>query len=193
MRAYAEARGLHNAGKPDSQDICFIPDGDYSRFLNDERPDLSATVEGGEIRNLEGVTLGQHRGYPHYTVGQRKGLGLATGQPQYVVHIEPDTNTLIVGDEADLYHDTCILQQVNLLAIDRLETPMEVRVKIRYHDEGAPATIEPTETDRIRVRFHQPRRAITPGQSAVFYDNDVMVGGGVIVRDGLGPQDRWQT
>jgi len=187
-REYAERKGLKNAGKADSQDICFIPDGDYGRFLQGEQPEISAQVGEGDIVTMDGSIIGRHKGFPYYTVGQRKGLGIATGQPQFVVHIDPEQNTLLIGDEGDLYQRECLADQVNWQAMNPPNEPMRVMVKIRYSDPGASATIETVDNNQVRVKFDEPRRAITPGQSAVWYDGDTVIGGGVILRAGLDPR-----
>jgi tRNA-specific 2-thiouridylase len=178
-RALAARYGLPVAGKGESYEICFIPDNDYERFLKERLPDLEARVAGGEIvRN--GEVVGKHRGFPFYTVGQRKGVGIATGDPVYVTGIDPGNNRILIGPGEELMKKAMIVRDVNLLKYAACDAPRRVDVKIRYKDGGGRATMSPLADGRIRVDFELPRRAITPGQSAVFYEGDDVVGGGVI-------------
>jgi len=187
VRELARKHGLAIAEKPDSQEICFVPGGDYKRFIDaylaERGESLPDTV--GELVTANGKVLGEHAGIHNFTVGQRKGLGLATGSPLYVIGISGTSKQVVVGGGKDLYSRTLRARRVNLIAIDDLSTPMRVAVKIRHRHEPAPATIERAKnersaTDEILVTFDQPQRAITPGQAAVFYDGDVVVGGGWI-------------
>lgn len=180
IRAMAEQRGLVNAKKPDSQDICFVPDGDYAGFLKNV---LQIDTQPGEFRNLHGKFLGQHKGLIHYTIGQRKGLNLSFERPQYVIEKDPVTNTVILGDESELFRNTMTVTDVNLISIAELEQPMRACVKTRYHHQEAPATLFPHADGQIRVQFDTPQRALTPGQAAVFYDGDIVIGGGTILKD----------
>jgi tRNA-specific 2-thiouridylase len=171
------------ASKPDSYEICFIPDNDYRGFLRRREPEL-ARLEGGPLVRVDGKPMGTHMGYPFYTVGQRKGLP-ALGEPYYVVRIEPDSNTVVVGKEEDLLDHSLTVRRLNLVKL--AEIPAEglaTRTKIRYNDPGAAATLYPGATpDTARVVFEEPVKAITPGQSAVFYAGDQwdeVVGGGWI-------------
>jgi len=182
VRELARKHGLALAEKPDSQEICFVPGGDYKRFLDaylaeqgDALPDTS-----GELVTTEGRVLGEHAGIHNFTVGQRKGLGVATGSPLYVIQIKGDSRQVIVGEQENLYSKTLIARRTNLIAFDELREPMRVSVKIRHRHEPAAAVLEKTAADEIRVTFDEPQRAITPGQAAVFYDQDVVVGGGWI-------------
>ena len=174
IRRLAEEAGFPNADKPDSQDICFIPTGDYREFLRertDERP--------GEIVDATGNVLGAHEGIQYFTVGQRRGLGLSGGPPRFVIRLEPDTRQVVVGSEKDLYQDTLYADPVSWVAGPPPAGPLDVMVKIRYKFAEAPATVTATGTGAL-VRFREPQRAITPGQAAVFYQGDTVLGGGPI-------------
>lgn len=182
VRELARKHGLALAEKPDSQEICFVPGGDYKRFLDaylaeqgDRLPDTS-----GELVTTDGRVIGEHAGIHNFTVGQRKGLGVATGSPLYVIQIKGDSRQVIVGEQENLYSKTLITRRTNLIAFDELSEPMRVSVKIRHRHEPAAAVLEKTAEHEIRVAFDEPQRAITPGQAAVFYDKDVVVGGGWI-------------
>jgi tRNA-uridine 2-sulfurtransferase len=182
VRELARKHGLASAEKPDSQEICFVPGGDYKRFLDayleeqgEALPDTS-----GELVTTGGEVLGEHGGIHNFTVGQRKGLGVATGSPLYVIQISGADKQVIVGGEEKLYSTSLRAHRINLIAVDDLHEPMRVVVKIRHRHEPASAVIEKTGDDEILVTFDQPQRAITPGQAAVFYDNGVVVGGGWI-------------
>jgi len=177
VRAYARQRSLANADKAESQEICFIPDDNYRRFLKERLGDV---IEPGPIVNREGKVLGQHDGTPFYTVGQRKGLRLASPQPLYVTEIRAKEKTLVVGNDDDLYATTFRAERVNWVSIEPPEEPIRATVQVRYRDTGAPATVIPLEGNRVEVRFDAPRRAITPGQAAVFYDGETLLGGGWI-------------
>ena len=183
VRELARKHGLALAEKPDSQEICFVPGGDYKRFLDayleeqgEALPDTS-----GELVTADGEVIGQHGGIHNFTVGQRKGLGVATGSPLYVIQIKGDSGQVVVGKNEDLYAKTLCTKRVNLIAVDELREPMRVTVKIRHRHEGAPAVLERSGEDELLVTFDQAQRAVTPGQAAVFYDGDVVIGGGWIV------------
>lgn len=176
-RKLARELGLRVAAKPESQDICFIPD-DYGRFLEKYAP---AALRSGPILNRRGEVLGQHRGIAFYTIGQRRGLGVATGQPLYVVALDAQRNAVIVGREGELYASELVADQVNWIAIERLEGSMEVEVKVRYRTPEAPATLRPLEANWVHLHFRQPQRAVTPGQAVVFYQGDTVIGGGRIL------------
>jgi tRNA-specific 2-thiouridylase len=183
-RQLAAKLGLSVASKPDSQEICFVPDNKYANFLSSHVPDLASP---GPILDTEGNVLGEHRGIAFYTIGQRKGLGIAIGRPAYVVGIDKSRNAIIIGSNSELFRDTFVAQYVNLIAVDRLEGRVVVSAKIRYNMHDSPAEACSVGADRVQVRFAKPQRAITPGQSAVFYWDDVVVGGGVIAdRDEVG-------
>ena len=173
-RGMALDAGFINADKPDSQDICFIPLGDYKAFLK-ERIDTTP----GDIVDSSGEVLGRHQGIEFYTVGQRRGLGLAGGEPQYVLRVEPESNRVFVGPEAALYQDRMWVSRVNYVHGEPPPEPVEVGVKIRYKSGEAPAMLHPRPEGAL-VRFDQPQKAVTPGQAAVFYQGDILLGGGTI-------------
>jgi len=179
VRAIGEKLGLATARKGESFEICFIPDNNYGRFLKERRPELQNRVEGGPIV-MNGTVVGTHKGYPFYTIGQRKGLGLAVGEPLYVTGIDSRENRIELGREADLYSQGLIARDVNMVKFADCLTPRRLHAKIRYKDEGAAATVEEMGDGRVKVLFDEKRRAITPGQSVVFYEGDDVVGGGVI-------------
>ncbi|MGA8152941.1 MAG: tRNA 2-thiouridine(34) synthase MnmA [Terriglobales bacterium] len=182
VRELARHHGLALAEKPDSQEICFVPGGDYKNFIDaylaeqgDALPDTA-----GELVTSGGEVIGEHNGIHNFTVGQRKGLGVATGSPLYVIQIKGDKRQVVVGNQDELYSQTLRVHRVNLISEDDLREPMRVNIKIRHRHEAAPAVIEKAGTDEILATFDQPQRAITPGQAAVFYDGEVVVGGGWI-------------
>jgi tRNA-specific 2-thiouridylase len=182
VRDLARHHGLALAAKPDSQEICFVPGGDYKKFLDAylaERGD-SLPDTAGELVTTDGEVIGEHNGIHNFTVGQRKGLGVATGSPLYVIQINGDQRQVVVGNQEELYSRTLRARRVNLVSVDDLREPMRVHVKIRHRHEGAPAVLEKASSDEVLVTFDEPQRAITPGQAAVFYDSDVVVGGGWI-------------
>jgi tRNA-specific 2-thiouridylase len=183
VRDLARLHGLALAEKPDSQEICFVPGGDYKRFLDAylEEQGESLPDTGGELVTSSGQVIGEHTGIHNFTVGQRKGLGVATGSPLYVIQIKGDTRQVVVGNNDDLYSRTLRTRRVNLISVSDLDAPMRVSVKIRHRHEPAPAIIEKIGEDEIVVTFDESQRAITPGQAAVFYQDDVVVGGGWIV------------
>jgi tRNA-specific 2-thiouridylase len=176
-RAIAEALGLLNAKKRDSQDICFIPDGDYMAFM--ERH-TNKIYEGGNYLDLQGNMVGQHRGAVAYTLGQRKGLGLAMGAPVYVCGKDMAANTVTVGPNEALFHSALRANDWNWIAIEDLKEPVRVTAKARSRMREEPATVYPEENGFARVEFDEPQRAITPGQSVVLYDGDTVIGGGTI-------------
>jgi tRNA-specific 2-thiouridylase len=183
VRDMAADHGLELAQKPDSQEICFIPGGSYSQFLSAyldeqgrEMPDSS-----GELVSTSGEVLGRHEGIHSFTVGQRKGLGLSSPDPLYVLKIHPDSHAVEVGRDSDLLSRTLIADRLNWVSIEEPSEPIRVSIKIRHRHEPAAATLRVTGPDRIEATFDEPQRAITPGQSAVFYDGDEVVGGGWIV------------
>ncbi len=182
VRELAHQHGLALAEKPDSQEICFVPGGDYKRFIDAYLAEEGATLPdtAGELVTTSGEVIGEHGGIHNFTVGQRKGLGIATGSPLYVLQIKGDSRQVVVGAGEDLYSQTLRAHRVNLIAVDELHEPMRVAVKIRHRHEAAPALLEKTGADEVLVTFDHPQRAITPGQAAVFYDGDVVMGGGWI-------------
>ena len=174
IRQMAAEAGFTNADKPDSQDICFIPDGDYRKFLEER-----VTPQPGNIVDASGNVLGQHRGIEFFTVGQRRGLGMASGKPRYVIRVDPDNNQVVVGPEEALYRERMWASRVSYIQGHPPAGPLEVGVKIRYKSREAPALLQP-QPDGALVCFEQPQRAITPGQAVVFYQGDVLLGGGII-------------
>jgi tRNA-uridine 2-sulfurtransferase len=182
VRELARQYGLALAEKPDSQEICFVPGGDYKRFIDAYLAEQGELLpdSGGELVTTQGEVIGEHSGIHNFTVGQRKGLGVATGSPLYVIQISGPQKQVIVGGDNHLYSRTLRVRRVNLISVDDLREPMRVTVKIRHRHEPAPAMIERSGADEILVTFDRAQRAITPGQAAVFYDHDVVVGGGWI-------------
>jgi tRNA-specific 2-thiouridylase len=191
VREVARKHGLAIAEKPDSQEICFVPGGDYKHFIDAYLAEQGESLpdRSGELVATDGEVLGEHSGIHNFTVGQRKGLGVATGSPLYVIQISGESKQVIVGSDEHLYSQTLRARRVNLIAVDDLREPMRVTVKIRHRHEPAPAVIEKVKSERaggevaddeILVTFDQPQRAITPGQAAVFYDGEIVVGGGWI-------------
>jgi tRNA-specific 2-thiouridylase len=183
VREIARKHGLALAEKPDSQEICFVPGGDYKRFLDAYLAEQGGALPdtAGELVTTSGEVIGEHAGIHNFTVGQRKGLGVATGSPLYVIQISGANKQVIVGGEENLYSRTLRARRTNLISLDQLREPMRVSVKIRHRHEPAAALLEQVAQDEVLVTFDQPQRAITPGQAAVFYDGDIVVGGGWIV------------
>ena len=181
IRELAAQLGLTGvANKPDSYEICFIPDNDYRRFLKQRVPGLGEEVGGGAFVLSDGTVIGRHEGYPFYTIGQRHGLGLALGAPVYVTHIDAETNTITVGPREDLLKQTCTARQLNMIKYGDLREERTAVAKIRYKDEGAPALVQQVEDDMLNISFPEPRRAITPGQSVVLYEGEDVLAGGWI-------------
>lgn len=179
VRRIAAERRLPVADKPESMEICFVPDGDYAGFVERHAPEGEAPL-GGPIVDEAGRELGVHAGVHRFTVGQRKGLGLTSQRPRYVLRVVPETATVVVGDEESLLSETLVARDVNWLSIPEPAGELRADVRIRYRHAEAPATIVPLGGGRVRVRFDEPQRAITPGQAAVFYDGEVCLGGGWI-------------
>jgi len=179
IRQLAEKLGLPVADKPESQDICFIPDGEYGAFLERRIP---TRFSPGPIVDTEGNVLGQHTGLPNYTYGQRKGLGITAPERLYVVDIQHENNTLVVGTADQTLSWGLIATDLNLISLERLPGRTRVHAKIRYNSPGQPAVVEPLPGGQARVRFDTPDRAVTPGQSVVFYQGDEVLGGGIIER-----------
>lgn len=169
------------AKKAESYEICFVPDNDYRGFLKRKVDGLEEKVAGGLFVDKHGNILGQHKGYPFYTIGQRKGLDIALGKPAYVTAIDPDTNTVVLGDEEDLACEEMVVKGVNWIKYQGLEAPMEATTKIRYKDRGSLSVIAPSDNG-VQVRFFEKAKGIAPGQSAVFYEGDDVIGGGIIQR-----------
>ena len=178
VRQIAEEAGLVNSRKRDSQDICFVQSGTYADFI--ERYTGKKYPEGDFV-DMDGKVLGHHKGVIRYTIGQRKGLGLALPQSMYVVKLDLPGNKVVLGFEEDLYSTEMTVRDLNLIDCDTIEEPRRALVKTRYSHKGAEATVWQTDADEIKVRFDVPQRAITAGQAAVFYDGDVVIGGGEII------------
>lgn len=176
IREIARQNNLKVANKPDSEDICFVPDGNYKKFLENNS---EIKPKKGNIVNSKGEILGKHTGLYNYTIGQRKGLGISYKVPLFVLGFNPAKNEVIVGEEKELYKKEITVTDINLLLVDEIKEPMEVDVKTRYSSKVAKAQISQEEND-IKVVFDEPQRAITPGQSAVFYIGDIVLGGGKI-------------
>ena len=178
VRTIAEEHGLVNAKKPDSQDICFVKDGDYASFLENT---MKVRSPAGNFVDSSGNVLGEHAGLFHYTIGQRKGLKLSFDRPKFVIRKDLQRNTVVLGDEAELYSMSMTVKDVNLISIEALTVPMLAAVKTRYSQKEVPATLYPLKNGQIAVCFCEPQRAVTSGQAAVFYDGDTVIGGGTIV------------
>ena len=176
-RAIAEREELINARKRDSQDICFVPDGDYAAFI--ERYTGESFPKGSFV-DLNGNVLGEHQGIIRYTIGQRKGLGIALGKPAFVCAKNVEENSVVLGENSDLFSKTLTAKDVNLISVERIDSPMRVCAKVRYNQKEQPATVEMIGENRIKVEFDEPQRAISKGQSVVLYDGEIVVGGGII-------------
>jgi tRNA-specific 2-thiouridylase len=179
VRAHARRLGLSTADKPESQEICFVPDDDYRGFLRRRRADI---FEPGPIVDTTGRRLGTHVGLPAYTIGQRKGLGLSAGRALHVVDLDPRTNRVTVGEPGDLERTRLVAHDVNFIACEPPADPLRVEAKIRHNHAPSPATVRALAGGRAEVIFDSPQRAVTPGQSVVWYQGDCVVGGGVISR-----------
>ena len=179
IRETAKKLGLKSADTPDSQEICFVPDDNYRELLKIRIPDIESKYDGGDIIYNDKI-VGKHKGYPYYTIGQRRGLQVAIGKPIYVKKIDAEKNVIYVDDEEGLYETEFFVNDINLMMYDKLPNQKSANVKIRYKDKGDSATIEQVEEDKIKVVFDKPKKSITPGQSAVFYDSDDVIGGGII-------------
>lgn len=179
IRALAEELALPVAHKPDSQEICFIPDNDYGGFLDRE---LGGQIPEGNFVDRLGNVLGRHKGITHYTIGQRKGLNLAMGHPVFVTEIRPETNEVVIGEAEDVFTDRLICKDLNFMSIPDLEGEMEVMAKIRYNHRGSRCIIRRIDAEHVECYFPEKVRAVTPGQAVVFYEEDYVVGGGTIVR-----------
>ncbi|HLI25937.1 MAG TPA: tRNA 2-thiouridine(34) synthase MnmA [Chloroflexota bacterium] len=179
VRALAARLGLVTATKPESQEICFVPANDYRAYLARVAPE---TRRSGPIVDLAGRVLGQHEGIAYYTIGQRRGLGLAVGEPLYVVDILAEENTLVVGPREALFAEGCLVEDVNWVALPPLAEPLAAAARIRYRAEEVACLLAPAGADQLVVRFAAPQRAVTPGQAIVFYADDVVLAGGTIAR-----------
>lgn len=177
VRAFAAEAGLPVQAKADSQDICFVPDGDYAAYIEEE---AGVKVPEGNFVLTDGTVLGRHKGITHYTVGQRKGLGLALGYPAFVLEIRPETNEVVIGTKEESMTTQLRARNLNFMAVEDLTEPLHVFTKIRYNHKGAWCTIEKTGEDEVLCTFDEPQRAVTPGQAVVFYDGEYVLGGGTI-------------
>jgi len=177
VREIARELELPVAAKPESREICFIPDNDYAKFLKEYIPQA---VKPGPILDRQGSAVGEHRGILFYTIGQRKGLGISAKEPLYVTTIEPERNAIVVGDKEEVYGNELIASKLNWITIAKLKQPTTIKAKIRYLHLEAEAAITPLDGDRVYVKFKEPQMAITPGQAVVFYDHDTVIGGGTI-------------
>lgn len=180
IRKIADEAGLPVAHKPDSQEICFIPDNDYAAFIDREAGER--VPKPGCFVTADGTVLGRHRGITHYTIGQRKGLNMAMGHPVFVTEIRPDTNEVVIGEAEDVFGDTLSCNQINYMGMEELTEPRRVLAKIRYAHAGEMCLIKKTDKDVIKCTFEKPVRAITPGQAVVFYEDGYVLGGGSIMR-----------
>ncbi len=178
IRSIAARLGLRVAAKPDSQDICFVPDGDYASVV--EREATGSVPPVGNFVTADGKILGTHKGIIHYTIGQRKGLGIALGYPAFVTEIRPDTNEVVIGRDEETFTDRLVCGNLNIMAAEDIEGDMELTAKIRYSHAGAPCVVRKISDDRAECIFKKPVRAVTPGQAVVFYKDDYVFGGGVI-------------
>lgn len=177
VREIAKEMGMDVYNKPDSQEICFVKDNDYANYV---KRHSKKRIKEGNFVDTKGNILGRHKGIIYYTIGQRKGLGIAFGKPMFVLDIDPKTNTVILGSNDDLFSNELIAKDVNLITVDEITEPIRVEAKIRYSAKPAPATVYNNGKDSIRIVFDEPQRAITKGQSVVMYQGDKVVGGGII-------------
>lgn len=178
VREIAASCGFINAKKHDSQDICFVQNGKYADFIEEYK---NKAYPPGDFVDTKGHILGRHNGIIRYTIGQRKGLGISFSHPLYVVKINPDENTVVLGEESDLYSDSLTARDVNLISVESIKEPMRVTAKVRYSQSAKPATALLTDGGLLRVNFDEPQRAVTKGQAVVLYDGDTVVGGGTIM------------
>lgn len=177
VRRIAQEHGFVNANKPDSQDICFVPDGDYAGFIEQK----CGKMPVGDFVTVDGSVLGQHKGITHYTIGQRKHLGISVGAPIYVVKIHPQDNTVVLGDESYLFSTVARVEDFNWISGEVPQAPVRCRAKTRYRQKEQPAVAHPNPDGSVTVIFDEPVRAITPGQACVLYDGEIVLGGGEIV------------
>lgn len=178
IREIADKHNLHVSSKPDSQEICFVPNNKYAEFIKSY---TKKDFAHGSFIDSNGSFLGTHKGLIHYTVGQRRGLGIALGKHMYVTKINPQDNSIMLCDETQCYTNTLIVDKVNLISTDKLTTELYAQVKIRYHAQPASALLQPLGKDKIKIIFDEKQKLSAPGQSAVFYDKDIVVGGGTII------------
>ncbi|MFT7606159.1 MAG: tRNA-specific 2-thiouridylase [Saprospiraceae bacterium] len=166
--------------KAESFEICFVPDNDYRGFLRRRVPELDAAVRGGDFVNTQGELLGKHEGYPFYTIGQRKGLKIAFGEPMYVTEIRPDSNTVVLGKVDELLRNGMTVSQINSMKYAQLPEGLDLETQIRYNDPGTLSTLKNIGNDKVEVEFMANVKGVAPGQSAVFYEGDDVIGGGII-------------
>ncbi len=179
IRQIAEQSGFLNAQKKDSQDICFVPDGDYAAFIENY---TGRKYPEGNYIDTSGTVLGKHKGIINYTIGQRRGLGIALGKYMYVLSKNAADNTVVLGDESELFYKNVLVKDVNLISVAEIKEPIRAKVKLRYKHTEQPATLIPNNDGTLAVCFDEPQRAPSAGQSAVFYDDDTVIGGGIIVK-----------
>lgn len=180
IRQMANEMGQHElANKSESYEICFVPNNDYRSFLRHRVEDLDERVGPGNFIYADGTIVGKHEGYPYYTIGQRKGLGIALGRPVFVTQIIPESNTVVLGDEVDLQRASAVVRNINLIKYASLDAPFEAVTKVRYKDAGMMSTLTQFGTD-MQVDFHHAVKGIAPGQSAVFYEGNDLIGGGFL-------------
>jgi len=180
IREFAQKYDLKNASAPESMEICFVADNDYHRFLKEWEGGRDLELKSGDILNSDGIKIGEHQGVPFYTIGQRRGLGISNPTPLYVNDIDPEKNTITVGDNGELLQSKMIVRNINWISVTPPNADFSANVKIRYNHKAAPAVIKPLDDNRVEVIFKDKQRAITPGQSSVFYDGDRVLAGGVI-------------
>lgn len=179
IREFAKKLGLKSADIPDSQEICFVPDDDYRQIFEIRMPGFNEKVSGGELIYKD-RKVGTHKGYPFYTIGQRRGLNVSVGKRLYVSGIDAEGNRIFLDEEKGLYSRSFLTKEINLMPVERLNEPVRARVKIRYNDSGNDALLTQIDDDVIKVEFDNPQKAVTPGQSGVFYIGDEVLGGGII-------------
>ena len=179
IRKLAKQYNLRTANKSESQEICFIPDNNYHRLLKSVKPETENLINGKMV-NTTGEVVGKHEGYPFYTIGQRKGLGGGFSEPMYVIDIKSEENEVVVGKIEELYHKEFLVEDYNLISFSKLTNPVKADIKIRYNDDGHPGTIYPQNNHLLKIEFDEPQKSITPGQSAVFFDGNMVLGGGII-------------
>ena len=178
IRTFAEELGLPVAHKPDSQEICFVPDGDYAKFIEENS---GKKIPEGNFVWTDGTVIGKHKGITHYTIGQRKGLGLAMGRPVVVTEIRPETSEVVIGEADDVFRTTLRADRLNWMSVPDIEGEARFLAKIRYNHSGSMCTVRKIEEDLVECTFDEPVRAVTPGQAVVFYDGDYVAGGGTIL------------
>lgn len=177
IREIANKKGFLNANKKESQDICFVPDGDYASFIENR---LGKSVQKGNFVDKQGKILGEHQGIIRYTIGQRKGLGISLGKPAFVTEIRPETDEVVLGEPEDLLKTKLVADNINLISVEHLFEPVKIKAKIRYSKQEQPATAYEKD-GKLYIEFDEPQRAITKGQAVVLYDGDLVVGGGTII------------